>query len=157
VWFLVECTIKTSVSEPKGSLEVKFQLTKEELGVLKTTIVESSFTEEENKINTNLAIIICEAMNKSNIAEMTSKKIYVGYVKENLVAALSGNAELFRSYIEPNTDTILKYYQIIGPFKTVRAAKLCQNHPNLYKTVREYERCAKVLTNQTELIEAAKR
>lgn len=76
------------------------------------------------------------------------KKIYVGKI------AGSKHRVMFRCTFTPTEETHNLYGWVLGPFKTVRAAKWCVDHPNAqYATVKEFERAEAVYRCQTELVQ----
>lgn len=76
---------------------------------------------------------------------MKRAKIYVGIT--------NGNREMFVSISIPTEKNYPWYSAVIGPFKTVRAAKWCVNHQYAQcTTVKEFERAALVHQTQSELI-----
>ena len=78
---------------------------------------------------------------------MKRKKIYVGIIAENM--------EVFSSLIEPTKANYPWYNVVIGPFRTVRAAKWCVDHPHAQcTTVKEFERAALLHATQSELCTA---
>lgn len=81
------------------------------------------------------------------------KKIYVGRLMTEFWLS-DIKLEIFRSEEYPTEEAYLQYVSVIGPFKTVRAAKWCVDHPNAQcATVKEFERAEAVSRCQSELIQ----
>jgi hypothetical protein len=84
---------------------------------------------------------------------MARAKIYVGKGPGG-----SNDREVFRSEVNPTQYTHPNYVWVIGPFRTVRAAKWCVDHPYAQcMTVKEFEHAALVQMTQSELIEGYKK
>jgi hypothetical protein len=86
---------------------------------------------------------------------MAKKKIYVGVFSKTTMR-VSYERRVFRTiYNPPSRITNPEYAYVIGPFKTVRAAKWCVEHPfAMCQTVKEFEQAALVHQTQSELISA---
>lgn len=88
---------------------------------------------------------------------MARKKIFVGRV------SVSGKRERFKlDVINQNyfpSHIYIKYTFVIGPFKTMRAAKLCVDDDDCssLSTAKEYERRIIIYDTQSELIESYKK
>lgn len=78
---------------------------------------------------------------------MIHKKIYVGKI------AGSETRVMFRCSFTPTEETHNLYGWVLGPFKTVRAAKYCVAFPHAQcANVKEFERAAAIAQCQAELI-----
>lgn len=92
--------------------------------------------------------------------KMARKKIFVG----KLVIYDGGNKrEVFKINVMSRayfpSYLYIKYTFVIGPFKTIRAAKLCVDDDDCssLSTVKEYERRIIIYDTQSELIESYKK
>lgn len=76
--------------------------------------------------------------------------IYVGKSK------IDDRLEVFRSKVKPSISNLgATYLYCIGPFRTIRGATFCAEHPySTCQTVKEYERSALVHKGQSELCAA---
>ena len=65
------------------------------------------------------------------------KRIYVGITKGNSRA-------VFKSDLEPTQESHWEFGAVIGPFRTMKAAKFCRKYPNSpCQSVAEFERAVK--------------
>lgn len=81
-----------------------------------------------------------------------SKRIYVGVFSKTTMC-VPYERRVFRTiYNPPSHITNPEYAYVIGPFRTVRAAKWCAEHPySTCQTVKEFEQAALVHQTQSEL------
>ena len=76
-------------------------------------------------------------------------KVYVGKYKDN------GKLKILQLSVEPTEDRFALFSSFLGPFKTIRAAQWCINHPHAQcQTIKEFEHYALVHQTQSELIKA---
>lgn len=84
---------------------------------------------------------------------MIKSRVYVGVCKKENTTSIPFERKVFKTiYNPPSRLTHPEYCYVIGPFKTVRAAKWCADHPHsMCQTVKEFEHAALVHQTQSEL------